>query len=195
MPTWNHDVPTLANQIAEDIPDIEENFQELHDWIEAFTNGTLGTTAAANVSVDKVLSYGARGYIDDDPGQNLVVNTATEINLDAESHDAQSEFGLAGHRYTAGTAGHYLVVGSLTMAAIADGASAVAMIYKNNAIAAYGSRVKAGASGYSHSQVADIMSLEANDYIELFGHHNDSEGRAVVTGSEYTYLAVHKLSG
>ena len=48
MATWNTDKPALANQVSADIPDIEENLQELHDVIEAITNGTLGTTTAAD---------------------------------------------------------------------------------------------------------------------------------------------------
>ena len=41
MATWNADKPAFGNQVANDIPDIEENFQELHDVITAITNGTL----------------------------------------------------------------------------------------------------------------------------------------------------------
>jgi len=52
MATWNSDKPAVGNQISEDIPDIEENFQELHDVITAITNGTLGTTEPANFQVD-----------------------------------------------------------------------------------------------------------------------------------------------
>lgn len=58
MATWNTDKPALANQISADVPDIEENLQELHDVITAITNGTLGTTAAASFEVD-VLATGA----------------------------------------------------------------------------------------------------------------------------------------
>lgn len=52
MATWNADKPAVGNQISADIPDIEENFQELHDVMEAITNGTLGTTTAADFKVD-----------------------------------------------------------------------------------------------------------------------------------------------
>jgi len=57
MATWNTDKPALANQVAEDIADIEENLQELHDVIQAITNGTLGTTTAANFRVDAYSIY------------------------------------------------------------------------------------------------------------------------------------------
>ncbi len=54
MATWNTDKPALANQVSADIPDIEENLQELHDVITAITNGTLGTTAPASFEVDVI---------------------------------------------------------------------------------------------------------------------------------------------
>jgi len=52
MATWNADKPALANAISADVPDCEENLQELHDVITAITNGTLGTTTAADFRVD-----------------------------------------------------------------------------------------------------------------------------------------------
>lgn len=57
MATWNTDIPAIANQVSADIPNIEENLQELHDVIEQITNGTLGTTSASNYSVDKISIY------------------------------------------------------------------------------------------------------------------------------------------
>jgi len=54
MATWNTDNPAVGNQITADIADIEENLQELHDVITAITNGTLGTTTAADFQVDAV---------------------------------------------------------------------------------------------------------------------------------------------
>ena len=61
MATWNTDKPAVGNEISADIPDIEENFQELHDVITAITNGTLGTTTAANFAVDS-LADGTTGF-------------------------------------------------------------------------------------------------------------------------------------
>lgn len=56
MATWNADKPAVGNQISADIPDIEENFQELHDVTEAITNGTLGTTTASAFKVNAITS-------------------------------------------------------------------------------------------------------------------------------------------
>ena len=63
MATWNTDNPKVGNQVSNDIPDIEENFQELHDVIEQITNGTLGTTEPSAFRVDELapLVLGALG--------------------------------------------------------------------------------------------------------------------------------------
>jgi len=61
MATWNTDKPAVGNEISADIPDIEENFQELHDVITAITNGTLGTTTASSFAVDS-LADGTTGF-------------------------------------------------------------------------------------------------------------------------------------
>ena len=54
--TWNADKPAVGNQISADIADIEENLQELHDVIEAITDGTLGTTTASDFKVKAATS-------------------------------------------------------------------------------------------------------------------------------------------
>lgn len=56
MATWNTDNPKTTNQILEDVADIEENLQELHDVIQAITTGTLGTTEPAAFTVDVVVA-------------------------------------------------------------------------------------------------------------------------------------------
>ncbi len=61
MATWNVDKPNISNQISADIPDITENLNELHDVIEAITNGTLGTTEASAFKVD-ALADGTTGF-------------------------------------------------------------------------------------------------------------------------------------
>ena len=41
---WNTAKPAMGNQVSSDIPDIEENFEEIQRILECITNGTLGTT-------------------------------------------------------------------------------------------------------------------------------------------------------
>ena len=51
---WNASKPAMANQISADVPDIEENFEEIERILEAITNGTLGTTDSDLYKVDVI---------------------------------------------------------------------------------------------------------------------------------------------
>jgi len=78
MATWNTDKPALANQVSDDVPDIEENFQELHDVIEQLCNGTLGTTEPANFDIQ--LGTASRVVVTD-ASKDLTVSAATAANM------------------------------------------------------------------------------------------------------------------
>ena len=51
--TWNPTSPATANQVTNDIPDINENFLHLKDIIETLTNGTLTSTATSAYAIKK----------------------------------------------------------------------------------------------------------------------------------------------
>ena len=53
---WNTAKPAMGNQVSSDIPDIEENFEEIQRILECITNGTLGTTDSDEYEVDVVTS-------------------------------------------------------------------------------------------------------------------------------------------
>ena len=92
MATWNTDNPKIGNTIAADIPDIEENFQEIHDVIEAITDGTFGTTTAADFRVD-AMSRVKTLYI---PASDFVPTTtagcANLANAELATNDIQVEY-------------------------------------------------------------------------------------------------------
>jgi len=92
MATWNADKPAIGNQVASDLPDIEENFQELHDVIEQITNGTLGSTAPSAFAVDKISIY-KNLYI---PAKSFLPTTtagcAALANVELATNDIQIEY-------------------------------------------------------------------------------------------------------
>ena len=51
---WNTAKPAMGNQVSSDIPDIEENFEEIQRILECITNGTLGTTDSDVYKVDSI---------------------------------------------------------------------------------------------------------------------------------------------
>jgi len=91
MATWNADKPALANTIAKDIPDIEENFQELHDVIEAITSGTLGTTTAADFKVDTITQYKTI-WVPAALMKGTTTNGAAAGNVELATNDLQMDY-------------------------------------------------------------------------------------------------------
>jgi len=57
---WNASKPAMGNQVSNDVPDIEENFEEIQRILQCITNGTLGTTNSDEYEVD-VIAAGAAG--------------------------------------------------------------------------------------------------------------------------------------
>ena len=92
MATWNADKPAVGNQVSADVPDIEENFQELHDVIEQITNGTLGTTAPSAFAVDAISIYKTI-YL---PVKSFLPTTtngaAALANVELATNDVQIEY-------------------------------------------------------------------------------------------------------
>lgn len=74
---WNATKPALSNQISADVPDIEENFEELERILETITNGTLGTTDTDSYVVDNHTGL-----------KNLVEDTTPQLGgeLDCQAH-------------------------------------------------------------------------------------------------------------
>jgi len=91
MATWNADKPAIGNEVANDIPDIEENFQELHDVVEAITNGTLGTTTATAFKVDSI-SQVKTLFIPAGEMVPTTTNGAAAANTELAGQDIQLEY-------------------------------------------------------------------------------------------------------
>ena len=73
--TWNADIPAITNQVASDVPDIEENFQLLKDLLEYLLVGTFGTTAHDSFQYD--FSAGCTNFasVDDASGNTISLPT------------------------------------------------------------------------------------------------------------------------
>lgn len=94
MATWNTDNPKMANQVSADIPDIEENLQELHDVVTAITDGTLGTTEPANFKVD-ALGAAVVGTTLDMDAKKLILDADQDTSITADTDD-QIDIEVAG---------------------------------------------------------------------------------------------------
>ncbi len=87
---WNTDKPSLANNISDDIPDIEECLQELHDLLEHLTTGTLGTTTVTDFNLEFLAAahaadHTASGVVASlTAGENVVFGHACYLKSDGK---------------------------------------------------------------------------------------------------------------
>ena len=121
----------------------------------------------------------------------LANNTFTKITLDDEIIDTNGVF--ASSRFTATTAGKYLIIGNLSVNLTVATAYLSASIYKNGVAINYGFG-KSNTSGANtvNAVTSIITSLSVNDYIELYGIHDNGSSRDTNAGI-YTGLLITKL--
>ena len=136
--TWNADKPAVGNQIAEDIPDNEENFQELHDIIVAITDGTPGTTEPADFAV-KILGYTERASFSYAGTSSIYIGAgAYEVDGKLARWDSQLTEACTG---LGSTAFHYIY---LDHSEITDGTAITATEITNSGVAPTWSASKHG---------------------------------------------------
>jgi hypothetical protein len=123
--------------------------------------------------------------------QAVSTGTWTKVTLDAEDFDYGSNFDrLTNYRFVAPYDLVMAFSGAVTLTSV-TGDAAVAL-YKNGAVAAYGSRVYAN----NHDVipvVSTILELAPGDYVEMYVQHNHGSSRNTVSGSEDTYLSGHEI--
>ena len=133
----------------------------------------------------------ARAYCNSN--QSISSGTWTKIQLNAEDFDTLSEFdSTTNYRFTASTAGYYVVNGNVGfLAAVADKVIYVG-IRKNNseeAIVSY----QASCTNTIYGNVSAIIYLAVNDYLDLWVYHEFGSNYNVNGNRAVTYLSVAKL--
>lgn len=133
----------------------------------------------------------ARAYMSTDQAVN---STTAEINFDTESYDVGAEFDTSGHRFTATSAGRYIIHASIDLDVPASG-SAYLYIYKNNASV---SKTRLGVTDYGSMNtgmaITDILSLAANDYIEFY---LETSGNFNINGhatTNFSFMDIHRIA-
>jgi len=169
---------------------------------EYFKSGSVSVsgdwTFGGNVTVNGNLNLAtidakARAYAS---GTQSVDGTAV-VNLDLENFDLGSDFDTSTHRFTAPRSGYYQISACIHYSAVQTGASVTAHIQKNGSTPVLSS-AQSNAEVPMTLTIADILYLNAGDYIELMAE--TSGGTATVYGvsganyvGAYTHLAVSQL--
>lgn len=118
-------------------------------------------------------------------------NTARQLTLSTEIIDAANAYNTSTGRYMPNVAGYYAVYG------VAQGPTntnvAVALIYKNGAVAATGTYTNSAAAGQRMDVYAVIQMNGTTDYLELWGFSTVAGTTASADG-EYTQLYAYLIA-
>jgi hypothetical protein len=128
--------------------------------------------------------------------QSIATDIWTKILLNTELFDVQAEFdNSVNYRFTAKTAGLYLVAGSVMMYQLADGTGVFTGIRKNTTDDVFEGRAWVSkANGSANGFLMGAVSLAVNDYLELWVYHTHGSNRDAYGGQRYTYLSVIKIA-
>ena len=132
----------------------------------------------------------ARAYRD--AAQNIDANGHTKVAIDTISFDTENVIDIANSRIIPNLPGDYVVMGNVRAIAVPDGRRVNALIYKNGALATYGTIDYQGAEGLSSSSASDLIYMNGTtDYLELYATNNHSSALALyVGGSRQNYISI-----
>ena len=136
----------------------------------------------------------ARAYLS---GGDQTINdsTLTLVHLNTESYDNLGEFdSTTNYRFTATTAGYYLVCTQVFIQSLPDASRAVSYVYKNGSTIMVQTTITSGNTNNQTISSSDVIYLAANDYIDLRAWHNGGSSLVIGEYERNTYMAVHKLS-
>jgi len=118
--------------------------------------------------------------------QSITASTWEMIELDGETHDVDEEF--ASYKFTAKTAGYYLIIGKVYFDGIADTAPVLVGIRINGNVDDY-TYTTQGTTADACPCVACVRYLSVNDYVELWGYHADPSAASAVNNEDVTALS------
>ena len=174
-------------------------------------NGSVGSSQIADLAVTSgklasgVLptntpSFCAYRNYSDGGYQSIPNNTFTKCAFNAEYWDTASEFDSStNYRWTAGTAGKYVIGTNIIIDNLADGASLLVSIYKNGSAVGTNAQglngiISSGNGNPEQCQLVSTIDVAASDYFEVYVKHQHGSSRDWRTEYGNVFYA-HKLIG
>jgi hypothetical protein len=134
--------------------------------------------------------YGASAY--PSGTQSIPDTTYTKVTLATEYYDTNGEF--TDSRYTVGTAGNYLVSGSVGQnGEAASNVRIYALIYKNGSVLVQSDIPVPNATEVTCPIASIVVPLAQNDYIELYFRHLKGSNLTINGVPGGTYLNVLRV--
>ena len=159
------------------------------------SDGTDISWQAAGANTPAFCAY--RNY-SDGGYQSIPNNTFTKCAFNAEYWDTASEFDSStNYRWTAGTAGKYVIGTNIIIDNLADGASLLVSIYKNGSAVGTNAQglngiISSGNGNPEQCQLVSTIDVAASDYFEVYVKHQHGSSRDWRTEYGNVFYA-HKL--
>jgi len=118
-------------------------------------------------------------------------STWTVIDFDVVDYDVTSDFNIVTDRFVCPTSGYYLISGKVKFVNMLDGEAIFTTVFREGVSeiesSVYGSNTVSLSANF-----ADIVYLNAGDYVELRVYHTGSFSRSIYGDTEgtYTYLTI-----
>jgi hypothetical protein len=122
-------------------------------------------------------------------GQAITPAFNTKITFGTNDYADGITWDGINHRFTATSAGKYLVTSSLLWAVTTD-YQYTTMIYKNGAEVSRGATIVGSYSGNASSNVCDLVTLDVGDYVEIFALQYSLGDVNILGGSALSYIAI-----
>lgn len=138
--------------------------------------------------------YKARAYLPTAVQADLTDNTATLVDLTAESYDPNSNFDTTNKKYVVPVTGYYFIHGKIRFTQVIADKNYQCLIYNNGSAIVYTSAHSSNTNGMTADSFA-IRYLTANDEIQLYALANVGANTVDIWyGDSNTYLEIILLS-
>ncbi|MFQ5591662.1 MAG: hypothetical protein ACE5HE_10900 [Phycisphaerae bacterium] len=118
-------------------------------------------------------------------------STDTKVAFDNEDWDVGNGFDTASNRFTPLTAGKYLIVGKVSVKALADADTVTVRIKKNGSTTAVNISQAAGANAVD-CLVTDVVDLNGTtDYVEIWFEHSSGANEDLDGTATNSYFSAH----
>lgn len=187
--TWD----ALSVASATNVPGIFNNSTGMQDILRCQDNGTNVLLVPNGGIITMANQSGCRVYTNAG-GQTIATVTTAKVQFRSKTYDTQSEFdAVTNYRFIATVAGKYLIMAHLKFTETTDVTNTTIYIYKNGAIAAEETKL-GGSNTIAYLLIQDILSLAANDYVEIF--MNNGAGSTITLGSaeKDSFLSIAKVA-